>query len=36
SNNCYQCENYFITADINVYVHLVIEHSGSALPKRVK
>ena len=36
SKNWDQDENYFSNADINVYVHLVIEHSGSALPKRVK
>lgn len=36
SKNWDQGENYFSNADINVYVHLVIEHSGSALPKRVK
>ncbi|KZD35370.1 Spore germination protein GerLC [Bacillus cereus] len=36
SKNWDQGENYFSNADINVYVHSVIEHSGSALPKRVK
>ncbi|AFQ14961.1 spore germination protein [Bacillus thuringiensis serovar silo] len=36
SKNWDQGENYFSNADINVYVHPVIEHSGSTLPKRVK
>ena len=36
SKNWDQGENYFSNADINVYVHPVIEHAGSALPKRVK
>ncbi len=36
SKNWDQGENYFSNADINVYVHPVIELSGSTLPKRVK
>ncbi|EEL13772.1 Spore germination protein [Bacillus cereus 95/8201] len=31
-----QGENYFSDAQINVHVHSIIEHSGSALPKKVK
>jgi spore germination protein len=36
SKNWEQGENYFSDAEIIVHVHPTIEHSGSALPKRVK
>ncbi|WP_242214456.1 Ger(x)C family spore germination protein [Bacillus cereus group sp. BfR-BA-01383] len=36
SKNWDQGENYFSNAEITVHVHPTIEHSGSALPKRVK
>ncbi|MBG9579360.1 spore gernimation protein GerLC [Bacillus thuringiensis] len=36
SKNWDQGENYFSDAEITVHVHPAIEHSGSALPKRVK
>ncbi|CAM4039706.1 Ger(x)C family spore germination protein [Bacillus paramycoides] len=36
SKNWDQGENYFSNAEIIVHVHPIIEHSGSALPKRVK
>ncbi|KFN03151.1 Ger(x)C family spore germination protein [Bacillus clarus] len=36
SKNWDQGENYFSDVEINVHVHPIIEHSGSALPKRVK
>ena len=36
SKNWDQGENYFSDAQINVHVHSIIEHSGSALPKKVK
>ncbi|EEL31049.1 Spore germination protein [Bacillus cereus Rock3-28] len=31
-----QGKNYFSDAQVNVHVHSIIEHSGSALPKKVK
>lgn len=31
-----QGKNYFSDAQVNVHVHSIIVHSGSALPKRVK
>ena len=36
SKNWDQGQNYFSNAEITVYVHPTIEHSGSALPKKVK
>ncbi|MBC2683634.1 Ger(x)C family spore germination protein [Bacillus toyonensis] len=36
SKNWDQGENYFSNAEINIHVHPAIQHSGSALPKRVK
>ncbi|EJR80311.1 Ger(X)C family germination protein [Bacillus cereus VD156] len=36
SKNWDQGENYFSDAQITVHVHPTIQHSGSALPKRVK
>ncbi|ACK92931.1 MULTISPECIES: Ger(x)C family spore germination protein [Bacillus cereus group] len=36
SKNWDQGKNYFSDAEITVHVHPTIEHSGSALPKRVK
>ncbi|WP_142322885.1 Ger(x)C family spore germination protein [Bacillus paramycoides] len=36
SKNWDQGENYFSNAEVIVHVHPIIEHSGSALPKRVK
>ncbi|PER73589.1 Ger(x)C family spore germination protein [Bacillus cereus] len=36
SKNWDQGENYFSDAEITVHVHPTIQHSGSALPKRVK
>ena len=36
SKNWDRGENYFSNAEITVHVHPTIEHSGSALPKRVK
>lgn len=36
SKNWDQGENYFSDAEVTVHVHPTIEHTGSALPKRVK